>query len=98
MYFFLFGHITCQLTMIGPTMLARVRSEMRVDHTHLNNAGDSPSPAPVLSTYFEVLTRESEIGGYAAASEYASFTQRTRNAAAKIINAEARAKCLGPPS
>lgn len=72
--------------------IKRVRQDIKDcgnPHIHLNAAGDSPMPGCVLQKYQEVLTRESLVGGYVAASEYRDEFEQTRKAAARLINADA---------
>jgi hypothetical protein len=44
---------------------------------HLNAAGASPLPTPVLEAHMDVLRREAEVGGYAAETEVADGIAKT---------------------
>jgi selenocysteine lyase/cysteine desulfurase len=67
----------------------RVRAETPgVEHvTHLNNAGSSLPPAPVLDANIAHLRREAEIGGYEAYGEQEERVEHTYDAIARLINA-----------
>jgi len=70
--------------------LNRVRNHIKCidENIHFNNAGASPMPLPVLDKFKEILDREHEIGGYAAAAEYSLDFVKTRRMITKLINAE----------
>jgi len=55
---------------------------------HLNNAGASLPPAPVLDAVVGFLRREAEIGGYEAAEEAAEARQRPYRAAATLFGCD----------
>jgi cysteine desulfurase/selenocysteine lyase len=55
---------------------------------HLNNAGASIPPAPVLDAVIEHLRLEAEIGGYEAAADRADRVEHTYDALAQLINCE----------
>jgi selenocysteine lyase/cysteine desulfurase len=55
---------------------------------HLNNAGSSLPPAPVLDAVVDHLQREAEIGGYEAAAERAGRLAHTYDALARLIGAQ----------
>ena len=57
------------------------------EHIHLNNAGASPAPHPVLQKQLTILQREQLIGGYAAMNEYADELEHTRSTVAGLIGA-----------
>jgi len=69
--------------------LARLRAETPgVAHRiHLNNAGASPMPAPVLDAMTAHLRRESEIGGYEAAAESATRLDGVYDSVARLVGA-----------
>ena len=54
--------------------------------THLNNAGSSLPPQPVLNAVIEHLRLEAEIGGYEAAVRNAGKLERTYDAVAALLN------------
>ncbi len=51
---------------------------------HLNHAGASPSPRPVLDAVVEHLRLEAEVGGYEAAAQVGGI-ERTRAAVARLL-------------
>ena len=55
---------------------------------HLNNAGSSLPPTPVLDAVVDHLRREAEIGGYEAAAERADGLAHTYDALARLIGAK----------
>lgn len=55
---------------------------------HLNNAGASLSPDPVIRTIVDYLHREAQIGGYEAAAEAQDRITLTYDHLAKIISAK----------
>lgn len=57
---------------------------------HLNNAGASLMPLPVLAAIQEHLTRESRCGGYEAEAEVGDAIAETYKDVARLIGAEAR--------
>jgi cysteine desulfurase/selenocysteine lyase len=58
------------------------------DHvTHLNNAGSSLPPRPVLDATIAHLRREAEIGGYEAHNEQRDRVDHTYDALARLIGA-----------
>lgn len=57
---------------------------------HLNNAGASFSPRPVLEAVFGHLPREQEIGGYEAADEAAGRLQETYADLARLLGGAPR--------
>ena len=69
--------------------LARLRAETPgVSHRiHLNNAGASLVPSPVLETMVGYLRREAEIGGYEAAAEAAPRLDGVYDSIARLIGA-----------
>ena len=58
--------------------------------THLNNAGSSLPPQPVLDANIGHLQREAEIGGYEAHNEQRERGEHTYDALARLIGALAR--------
>ena len=54
---------------------------------HLNHAGASLMPAPVLETVVSHLRREAEIGGYEAADEAAERLEAVYGSAARLLGA-----------
>ena len=55
----------------NPNRLDKVRRDIPLaGRIHLNAAGASPCPVPVLAKQLEVLNREQAVGGYVAATEY----------------------------
>ncbi len=68
--------------------LARVRADTPgVDHVaHLNNAGSSLTPTPVLAAVVDYLEREAEIGGYETAAERVRDWEHTYDALARLLN------------
>jgi selenocysteine lyase/cysteine desulfurase len=54
---------------------------------HLNNAGSSLPPRPVLDAVVDHLEREAEIGGYEAAAERRDRWEHTYDALARLLNA-----------
>ncbi|PWC35823.1 aminotransferase class V-fold PLP-dependent enzyme [Azospirillum sp. TSO35-2] len=67
--------------------LARLRAETPgVAHRiHLNNAGASPMPAPVLDAMVAYLRREAEIGGYEAAADSAVRLNGVYDSVARLV-------------
>lgn len=60
-----------------------------VDHVvHLNNAGASLAPRPVLDTVVDHLRREAEIGGYEAAAEADERLEAVYDAVARLVGGE----------
>eukprot|EP00729_Bicosta_minor_P013164 gene13162-33303_t len=55
---------------------------------HLNAAGASPTPAPVLDAHIAHLTLEAEIGGYAAAEGAAEAMNNVYASLATYLSAE----------
>lgn len=55
--------------------------------THLNNAGSSLVPSPVVDTMVAHLRREEEIGGYEAAEEAAQQLEGVYSSVARLIGA-----------
>jgi cysteine desulfurase/selenocysteine lyase len=55
--------------------------------THLNNAGSSLPPQPVLDANIGHLRREAEIGGYEAYDEQREHVEHTYDALARLIGA-----------
>jgi cysteine desulfurase/selenocysteine lyase len=56
--------------------------------THLNNAGASMSPAPVVDAVVSHLRREAEIGGYEAHAEAGAVIEAVYASVARLINAQ----------
>lgn len=54
---------------------------------HLNNAGASLSPEPVIRTIIEYIRREAEIGGYEAATEAQEQIAHTYQTLARLVGA-----------
>jgi cysteine desulfurase/selenocysteine lyase len=54
---------------------------------HLNNAGSSLPPTPVLDAVIDHLQREAEIGGYEAYAEREDRIEHTYDALARLIGA-----------
>lgn len=69
--------------------LQRVRADTPgVAHVaHLNNAGASLPPRPVLDAVVDHLRREAEIGGYEAAAERRDRWEHAYDALARVLNA-----------
>ncbi|WAH97392.1 aminotransferase class V-fold PLP-dependent enzyme [Arthrobacter sp. MMS18-M83] len=63
----------------------QTRGVLRV--THLNNAGSSLAPGPVMDTVVGHLRREQEIGGYEAAEEAANRLEGVYSSVARLIGA-----------
>lgn len=55
--------------------------------THLNNAGSSLAPGPVMDTVVGHLRREEQIGGYEAAEEAAERLEGVYSSVARLIGA-----------
>ncbi len=55
---------------------------------HLNNAGASPSPTPVLDVVTSHLVRESEIGGYEAADEARDRLESVYGSVATLVGGD----------
>ena len=55
--------------------------------THLNNAGSSLAPHPVMDTVVGHLRREEEIGGYEAAAEAEERIASVYSSLARLIGA-----------
>ncbi|MGI9080244.1 MAG: aminotransferase, partial [Acidimicrobiales bacterium] len=70
--------------------VARARAETAgCGHVvHLNNAGASLQPAPVLHAVFAHLRREADTGGYEAALEAAEGLDRPPPAASRPLGCE----------
>ena len=67
-------------TLDEASRVARLRAQTRAvgrGVRHLNNAGSSPMPEPVLKRVLGYLDRESEIGGYEAADEAAATVEQS---------------------
>ena len=58
-------------------------------HAHLNNAGASLLPAPVVDAVRAHLDLEVELGGYEAAHDAATAVDRVRSSVAALVGAEA---------
>jgi cysteine desulfurase/selenocysteine lyase len=52
---------------------------------HLNNAGASLMPLPVLDAYLDHLRREARIGGYEAAEQEVEAVEHTYDAATRLL-------------
>jgi cysteine desulfurase / selenocysteine lyase len=67
--------------------IARLRAETPgcAHVAHLNNAGSSLPPAPVLDAVIDHLRREAEIGGYEAHGEREDRVEHTYDALARLI-------------
>ncbi len=63
----------------------QTRGVLRV--THLNNAGSSLAPGPVVDTVVGHLRREEQIGGYEAAEEAADRLEGVYSSVARLIGA-----------
>ena len=63
----------------------RADTPMGADRVHLNHAGASPSPRPVLDTQLAHLRREADIGGYEAADEAADADARVYESIATML-------------
>src|SRR5262245_33202463 len=72
-----------------PARLARWRADTPgvATRVHLNNAGASLSPRPVLEAMVGHLRRESEIGGYEAGDEAAPRIADAYAALARLLGA-----------
>ncbi len=70
--------------------VGRARRETPGCHqvVHLNNAGASLQPTPVLDAVSAHLRREAEVGGYEAAAEAFEGLERPYTAAAALLNCE----------
>jgi cysteine desulfurase / selenocysteine lyase len=75
----------------GPFDVARARRETAgcATHIHLNNAGASLMPDPVLDTVIGHLRMESGIGGYEAASAAAGRLDGVYGSVARLLNCAA---------
>src|SRR5258708_14368867 len=60
------------------------------DRIHLNNAGASLMPAPVLDTLTRYLEREATIGAYEAADEAAARVGEVYESVARLLGTAAR--------
>jgi selenocysteine lyase/cysteine desulfurase len=71
--------------------LARWRDDTPgcADRIHLNNAGASLPPLPVLEAVTAHLQREAQIGGYEAADEAVEAVQQSYGAVARIVGCAA---------
>jgi cysteine desulfurase/selenocysteine lyase len=69
--------------------VARARAETPSCESvlHLNNAGASLQPHPVLDAVFGHLRRETEIGGYESAEEAAPRRQAVYDSVARLLGA-----------
>lgn len=82
------------LSMASPRMVdvERVRKDMLDVETasvvHLNSAGDSPMPRPVLERVVSHLQAEATLGGYEAAARCDEELEAVYESAAQLINAE----------
>lgn len=72
-----------------PIDVEAVRRQTRgvLSVTHLNNAGSSLPPGPVVDTVVAHLRREEEIGGYEAAEEAADRLEGVYSSVARLIGA-----------
>lgn len=70
----------------------RVRKDMldlaTASVVHLNNAGDSPMPRPVLERVTSHMQAEAMLGGYEAAARCDEELEAVYESAAQLINAE----------
>mmetsp|Transcript_23875 Transcript_23875/g.35031 ORF Transcript_23875/g.35031 Transcript_23875/m.35031 type:complete len:445 (-) Transcript_23875:113-1447(-) len=57
------------------------------DYIHLNNAGASPAPKPVLSVVKDVLEKEHVVGGYEAQRYYSQELNAVYHSIGRLINA-----------
>jgi cysteine desulfurase / selenocysteine lyase len=75
------------VTGAAPIDVDRVRAETpsTARRVHLNHAGASPSPAPVLDTVLDHLRREAEIGGYEAAVERAGDLRDVHGSIGRLL-------------
>lgn len=55
---------------------------------HLNNAGDSPMPRPVLERVISHMQAEATLGGYEAAARCDEELEAVYESAAQLINAD----------
>jgi len=55
---------------------------------HLNNAGASLQPSPVLDAVFAFLRREADVGGYEATAEAADEVERPYTAGARLLGCD----------
>ena len=74
-----------------PIDVARVRADTpSLDHhVHLNHAGSSPNPAPVVDAVVEHLRLEAEVGGYEAAAANAGRLDAVRDSIARLLGCAA---------
>ncbi|WP_427004513.1 aminotransferase class V-fold PLP-dependent enzyme [Pseudarthrobacter sp. H2] len=72
-----------------PIDVEAVRRQTRgvLSVTHLNNAGSSLAPSPVVDTVVGHLRREEEVGGYEAAEEAADRLEGVYSSVARLIGA-----------
>ena len=75
------------MTGAGSIDVDRVRADTPglARRIHLNHAGASPSPRPVLDATIDHLRREAEIGGYEAAAEQADAVAATYTSVARLL-------------
>jgi selenocysteine lyase/cysteine desulfurase len=87
-------------TLASEPDLARWRDETPgcAHRNHLNNAGAALMPTPVVRAIEDHLTLEARIGGYEAAEERVSETDRVYQALATLVNAAPRNIAITPSS
>jgi cysteine desulfurase / selenocysteine lyase len=78
------------MTGAGSIDVERVRADTPglAGRIHLNHAGSSPSPRPVLDATIAHLRREAEIGGYEAAAEQADAVAATYTSVARLLGCD----------
>lgn len=79
-----------QLPVTVPLDVGLLRTDTRGTRhvTHLNNAGSSLMPRPVVETVIAHLRREEQIGGYEAAAEAAERSGRAYASLGRLIGAD----------
>jgi cysteine desulfurase/selenocysteine lyase len=73
----------------GDDWLARARADVHTERAHLNHAGMSLTPRPVVARVQAHLDREAEIGGYEAALEAAAEVAAVPEAVAGLLGVTA---------
>jgi selenocysteine lyase/cysteine desulfurase len=87
-------------TLVHEPDLARWREETPgcAHRNHLNNAGAALMPTPVVRAVEDHLALEARVGGYEAAEERVTETDRVYEALATLVNAAPRNMAITPSS